>query len=683
MQPNPKIQQCLQACADWGLIPTEFKQCMTWEEQVLWLFKFLNNTVIPTLNRDIENIEALAADFAALETYVQDYFTNLDVQVQINNKLDQMANDGSLTALISAYVDPIINAFKSEVSNSIAAQNTAISDIRGEVEGIASGSPAGVYATAAALAAADPDHSKIYLVSADGKWYYYANSQWNAGGVYQAAVLTLDNSLTKTTDAPVSSVVGKALANINATKLCESESNTTYEWESGTISSDGSVITESKRIRTTKFIFAKAGSLITCESGYKFGYAIYTMPMDASFVSRTNINDNDKTVANDCYIRIIMGTSDESVIADPTTVYPKLHYYIIPAVSATEYEKDFNPVVESGIWTKTAGGESIIPNTNNSHAEVSVTPGDIVHIKYTYMREEYSLNYLDSDRSVVSQPLQGDNSGFDMYNIVPAGAVTMIVNYNVNYDFKLAKVEKINDVVNLIKPAHEKFTILHSNVGGFNYPSGSTTPAQYIKNWKQMLNDQDADMIACCEWSNSYNSQDMNSELIAPLMRSNNKGNSDRLLTSYKGNITNLGVLTVTRTVDDLTTYAYHALKNKIMVGEKEVIIYEVHLAYSAGYEALRQAQYQDLIDDVAQNNYEYVIFSGDFNAQTIDEYDIFKNNGYVLCNGGYTGEYDTLRDITADNIIFSPNIKLNRFEVVEGYNLNTDHKPIRATLSI
>ena len=105
MQPNPKIQNSLQACADWGLIPTEFKQCMTWEEQVLWLFKFLNETVIPAVNTDIQNAEKLATDFAALSAYVDDYFDNLDVQEEVNNKLDELAQSGELEEMIGSYLD--------------------------------------------------------------------------------------------------------------------------------------------------------------------------------------------------------------------------------------------------------------------------------------------------------------------------------------------------------------------------------------------------------------------------------------------------------------------------------------------------------------------------------------------------------------------------------------------------
>lgn len=44
------------------------------------------------------------AKFVELHDYVHDYFDNLDVQEEINNKLDQMAEDGTLQEIITAYI---------------------------------------------------------------------------------------------------------------------------------------------------------------------------------------------------------------------------------------------------------------------------------------------------------------------------------------------------------------------------------------------------------------------------------------------------------------------------------------------------------------------------------------------------------------------------------------------------
>lgn len=69
-----------------------------------------------------------------------------------------------------------------------------VSGVEDEVASISNGAPSGVYATVSALTSDDPDHSKVYLVLADGKWYYWdsANNQWSAGGVY----LSTGNAIT-------------------------------------------------------------------------------------------------------------------------------------------------------------------------------------------------------------------------------------------------------------------------------------------------------------------------------------------------------------------------------------------------------------------------------------------------------------------------------------------------------
>jgi len=138
------------------------------------------NDVIKNQNTTNETVLALYNAFITLKDYVDNYFTNLDVQDEINNKLDEMAEDGSLTALI----DNIFTDIKEDISN-----------IENKVNSVASGSPAGVYETVANLTAADPDHSRIYLVTNNGNWYYYddSSSDWASGGVYQSIELIEDS----------------------------------------------------------------------------------------------------------------------------------------------------------------------------------------------------------------------------------------------------------------------------------------------------------------------------------------------------------------------------------------------------------------------------------------------------------------------------------------------------------
>jgi len=160
-----------------GIIPTSYKDSMSYYETLAWLCKYLEETVIPTVNQNGEAVEELQSLYIELNSYVTHYFDNLDVQEEINNKLDQMVLNGSLQLLLKEQYEDL----KTQV-------NTTLLNFQSDIQNIASGSPAGVYSTVTALENADPDHSKIYVVTATGKWYYYSTSsnEWAEGGTYQS-----------------------------------------------------------------------------------------------------------------------------------------------------------------------------------------------------------------------------------------------------------------------------------------------------------------------------------------------------------------------------------------------------------------------------------------------------------------------------------------------------------------
>lgn len=59
------------------------------------------NTVIANQNTLEENVTALYNAFIELENYVNNYFDNLDLQEEVNKKLDDMVEDGTLSNLIN------------------------------------------------------------------------------------------------------------------------------------------------------------------------------------------------------------------------------------------------------------------------------------------------------------------------------------------------------------------------------------------------------------------------------------------------------------------------------------------------------------------------------------------------------------------------------------------------------
>lgn len=92
-------------CMTIGELPSSYVETMTYYEMVLWFTKYLGETIIPTVNNNAEAVTELQNLFVELQTYVNNYFDNLDVQEEINNKLDEMVEEGTLQEIIADYLN--------------------------------------------------------------------------------------------------------------------------------------------------------------------------------------------------------------------------------------------------------------------------------------------------------------------------------------------------------------------------------------------------------------------------------------------------------------------------------------------------------------------------------------------------------------------------------------------------
>ena len=88
-----------------GELPTSYLMSMTYYEQIIWFTKYLQEQVIPAVNTNAEAVEEVQTLYLELQNYVNTYFDNLDVQEEINKKLDEMAEDGTLELIIASYLN--------------------------------------------------------------------------------------------------------------------------------------------------------------------------------------------------------------------------------------------------------------------------------------------------------------------------------------------------------------------------------------------------------------------------------------------------------------------------------------------------------------------------------------------------------------------------------------------------
>lgn len=136
--------------------------------------EYLNN-IIAKMNLTGEQMENVTNAMTELQNYVNNYFANLDVQEEINNKLDEMVEDGTLQDIIN---------------NIFTVINKRIDNIDTKVNNMTTATPQGAFSTLNELETAFPNGSTgIYVISSTNKWYFWNGTVWENGGNYNQSVI--------------------------------------------------------------------------------------------------------------------------------------------------------------------------------------------------------------------------------------------------------------------------------------------------------------------------------------------------------------------------------------------------------------------------------------------------------------------------------------------------------------
>ena len=95
------------------VLPLVYDDSLSYYELLCKVVDYLNKTMedVDTLHDDVVNLHAA---YVLLQNYVNTYFDNLDVQQEIDNKLDAMAQDGSLTTLLEPFIPDIVSDWLEE-----------------------------------------------------------------------------------------------------------------------------------------------------------------------------------------------------------------------------------------------------------------------------------------------------------------------------------------------------------------------------------------------------------------------------------------------------------------------------------------------------------------------------------------------------------------------------------------
>lgn len=103
------------------VLPLVYDDSLSYYELLCKVVDYLNNTIadVNTLGTDVDNLNKA---FIQLQGYVNNYFSSLDVQEEINKKLDEMTKDGTLDNLLAKFIMGVINV------KAIGAKGDGIND---------------------------------------------------------------------------------------------------------------------------------------------------------------------------------------------------------------------------------------------------------------------------------------------------------------------------------------------------------------------------------------------------------------------------------------------------------------------------------------------------------------------------------------------------------------------------
>ena len=312
LRPITTLPPFKRMCMTIGELPTSYLETMTYYEMLVWFTKYMQDTIIPNINNNVLAIQELQDKYIELKNYVDNYFDNLDVQEEINNKLDEMATDGSLTNLIKNYVDPIYQAYEEEINENIANfkedVNNDIEDLENttnnklleqdnklleqdnKINALESGAPLKASSTSDMT-----DTTRLYVNTTDGYVYYYNGSNWVQGWVYQSSQLS--DEVLEELDSTAKFTI------INLIDTSKSEH--------GYLQNNGS-LGESAIYDTTDFIEVDSDSDYTIQSNY----------------GRLAQFDSSKNIISGTYVGTAVATSNNLLHTEETTKYVRLTYYL-------------------------------------------------------------------------------------------------------------------------------------------------------------------------------------------------------------------------------------------------------------------------------------------------------------------------------------------------------------------
>lgn len=206
---------------------------------------------------------------------------------------------------------------KSVISGNAESMMTILHTLEEKIASVAGGTP-----TVVDNVSDMTDTDKVYILSTDGKWYYYSATleDWVIGGTYGG--VPTDTTLTQEGMAADAKAVGDALTEVSEEILgLETYKTLTPSFEQGTISSSYKPADNANRIRTVDAFEVDDIMSAECDSGHSIWWAEYRDDMSGNALhmkGTLKLVTPDMFAEGTVYVRFVLVNSASATPITPT-----------------------------------------------------------------------------------------------------------------------------------------------------------------------------------------------------------------------------------------------------------------------------------------------------------------------------------------------------------------------------
>lgn len=587
--------------------------------------------------------DTVTNQWAEMRSFINNYFDDLDVQEEINNKIADMVTTGEFSNIVDPYVPPAVSAWLAE---HITTPEAVVIDDTLSISGACAD------AKAAGDAISDVESELNYFVDVvdllDGVPLYQGSwirmNSWDEATENTAAT-RLHTSVTLNN---VDRVTILALNGFEYEVAFFDASNTLLTHLNAWQTNNRTIVLSAPATTMRLNIRNSTNTALTQNGGihiYSGGYSL-------------------KEMYGGLYVKLASGFVDNSTSNPPLLTF--------------DTKKQTVTVNKCYLLDKTGIRHQVAPQTVSYTAGTNVgtqtlvydTTDGVVKPKYTSPAAEHLR--LDNSTQIVM--------AYYHTGRLVNGTIATNLTYNINNNYfgnfpKSYSPLSEGQLINL--------KVCSYNLGVYNYGvSGAISEqdeATIITQCRNFFSEQNCDILGLQENRQILNTKSTNTEIYNYLYPYGyGFYNSTWLKSRYPLSQTGQSAFTSSG-----REYVYGTLD----IDGLNVFVMSVHLALTG---TMRAQEYTELI--AILNQHEYFICFGDFNANSDGstdpqtEYNNLLNAGYHIANGGYLGLMTThpQDNKKLDNIVTSNNIIIANSYVPDVYaDMHSDHLPIIAELAI